>query len=140
MSQITINGATHHFLTEQQNLVLATIRRDGSPQISPLWYLWDGKTFVMSTIDTTAKWLNLQRDSRCSGCVDEPGTGRMVVAYGTAVLQADSVWEDTSRLVAKYYPGDPVGADRHVERLRSGPRRVLIRLQPSRLLTRKLDQ
>jgi len=34
-----INPAVEAFLEKQPNVVLSTIRRDGSPQISPLWYL-----------------------------------------------------------------------------------------------------
>ena len=84
MSEVTVDAATQAFLDRQTNLILATIRKDGTPQVSPLWYLWTKGTFVLSTNDKTAKWWNLQRDPRCSVCVDDPESGQMVVGYGVA--------------------------------------------------------
>ena len=86
------------FLNSQRNLVLGTLRGDGSPQASPVWYLWTGDAFVISTITATAKWWNLKRDPRASICVDDPESGQMVVAYGTATLEDDDVWDLTAAL------------------------------------------
>ncbi|MCH7642831.1 MAG: pyridoxamine 5'-phosphate oxidase family protein, partial [Chloroflexi bacterium] len=71
---ITISAGTRAFLESQRNLVLGTVRKDGSPQASPVWYLWTGDAFVISTISATAKWWNLKRVPRCSWCVDDPET------------------------------------------------------------------
>ena len=79
---VRVSDETRTFLESQRNLVLGTLRRDGARQASPVWYLWTGDAFVISTISATAKWWNLKRDPRCSVCVDDPETGRMVVAYG----------------------------------------------------------
>ncbi len=97
------------FLEKQPNLVLGTIRKDGSPQASPVWYLWTGSSFLISTVDTAAKWKNLQRDPRCSVCVDDPATGQMIVAYGKTELTTESV-EDQTR-VLQVLPGR-AGANR----------------------------
>ena len=131
---------TEWFLETQPNLVLGTVRGDGSPQLSPVWYLWTGNTFLISTIDTTAKWKNLLRDPRCSVCVDDPETGRMVVGYGLAELRVDNVRLPTRAIVDKYYPGDAEGADAHVERIfTSGDTRVLIDVVPDKIIARRLD-
>ena len=132
--------ATHEFLARQPDLVLATVRSDGSPQLSPLWYLWTGEEFLISTIEATAKWANLLKDARCSVCVDLASTGQMVVAYGVATLQTDSVWDPTYDLVAKYYPGDTAATEAHMERIWAGPKRVLIRVRPDKMITRKIDE
>ena len=132
---------TERFLRGQPNLVLGTTRRDGSPQSSPLWYLWTGVSFLMSTVSWTAKWHNLRRDPRCSVCVDDPETGRMVVAYGEAELHEGDVRERTRGIVDKYYPFDPAAADAHMERIFTSPDpRVLIEVAPTRLIARRLDQ
>lgn len=130
------------FLHRQPNLVLGTIRRDGSPQASPVWYLWTGTSFLVSTIQATAKWANLRRDPRCSVCVDDPDTGRMVVAYGRAVLHLGPVEGRTRPLVEKYYPGDRAAADAHMRRIfaADAPRRVLIEVEPEQLIARRLDR
>lgn len=139
----SVGPETEKFLAAQPNLVLGTIRRDGSPQASPLWYLWDGGRFLVSTIRRTAKWANLVRDPRCSVCVDEPETGRMVVAYGSAdLIEGEGVRAITRDLVAKYYPGNPGSTDGHMERIFGGdaPERVLIAVRPDRIIPRRLDE
>lgn len=135
-----LNPTAASFLERRPNLILGTIRKDGSPQASPLWYLWTGSSFLMSTVDTTAKWANLQRDPRCSVCVDDPETGQMVVAYGEAKLKTDEVEDETRALLAKYYPGDPERAEEHMRRIFAGSsRRVLIEVLPDEMITRKLE-
>ena len=127
------------FLASQRNLILGTTRSDGAPQLTPVWFLWTGTSFLISTIDTTAKWANLIRDNRCSTCVDDPDTGRMVVAYGEAALRTQNVELDTRRLVSKYYPGDLEGTDAHMTRIFDGRHnRMLIDVVPNRLITRCL--
>lgn len=128
------------FLESQRNLVLGTLRKDGSPQASPVWYLWNGDAFVISTITATAKWWNLKRDPRASICVDDPATGQMVIAYGDAVLELDDIWDRTRDLVAKYYLDDPDQVDPHMESIFEGQTRVLITVKPDNLITRSPDE
>lgn len=135
MSEVTVDAATQAFLDRQTNLILATIRKDGTPQVSPLWYLWTKGTFVLSTNDKTAKWWNLQRDPRCSVCVDDPESGQMVVGYGVAELDGGDVWDRTWELVAKYRKPEDVQG--HMDRI-FRQRRVLITVLPDRLITRQL--
>jgi PPOX class probable F420-dependent enzyme len=138
--QPEIGPEAEALLATTHNLVLGTTRRDGSPQLSPVWYLWTDGSLLISTIDTTAKWANLQRDRRCSACVDEPATGKMIVAYGEANLRVEDVEPDTRRLVAKYYPGEPDLVDAHMDRIfNSSDTRVIIDLVPNRIITRRLD-
>ena len=66
MTGSEITPSVEKFLTEQPNLILATIHRSGEPQLSPVWYLWRDGAFFVSTNTTTAKWMNLVRDQRCS--------------------------------------------------------------------------
>ncbi|MBT5318956.1 MAG: PPOX class F420-dependent oxidoreductase [Chloroflexi bacterium] len=128
------------FLESQRNLVLGTLRKDGSPQASPVWYLWNGDAFVISTITATAKWWNLKRDPRASICVDDPATGQMVIAYGDAILELDDIWDRTRDLVAKYYLDDPDQVDPHMESIFKGQTRVLITVKPDNLITRSPDE
>ncbi|HJM54458.1 MAG TPA: TIGR03618 family F420-dependent PPOX class oxidoreductase [Dehalococcoidia bacterium] len=137
MRPIEIDTETTSFLKSQRNLVLGTTRRDGSPQASPVWYLWTGSAFVISTISATAKWWNLKRDPRASICVDDPESGRMVVAYGVAMLEEDDIWDRTRELVARYYPDQPEQVAPHMERIFEGQKRVLITVEPDNIITRR---
>lgn len=131
--------AADAFLRDRPTATLSTIRRDGSPQASVVWYLWDGDEFVISTIHTTAKWRNLRRDPRCSLCIEDPETGQMVVAYGVARLNDGEVRDRTLELVDRYY-GDSAKTDAHMKRIFGTDDRVLILLSPTRFVTRRLEE
>ena len=125
------------FLQQRPTATLGTIMRDGSPQASVLWYLWDSGEFVMSTIHSTAKWRNLMRDARCSVCIEDPDSGRMVVAYGDAQLVDTDVRARTRTIVNRYYD-DAADTNAHMNRIFAAGDRVLIVIRPRRVVTRKL--
>jgi PPOX class probable F420-dependent enzyme len=62
---------------------LATIKKDGSPHIIPIWFILDVQKdqarrgmrdivfIVFTTYDGSLKALNIQRDNRVSICVDD---------------------------------------------------------------------
>ncbi len=133
----TIDPAVDDLLRDMEHVVLGTLMSDGAPQASTLWYLWTGSEFVMSTRPTTAKWINLTRDPRCSVCVDDPSTGRMVVAYGNAELIEDDVYDMTKAITDKYYPDAPELSQLHLDQI-FVKKRTLIVLKPDRIVTRKV--
>ena len=58
------------FLTEQKILRLATVGKNKTPHISPVWYRYCGKKFYIGTNTSRQKVKNLKRNSRVSFCVD----------------------------------------------------------------------
>ena len=75
------------FLKEHRLGVLATGRRDGSPQQALIAYDFDGNDAVITTRAPSAKAHNLSRQPRASLCVtDGP---RFVVIYGHADVITD---------------------------------------------------
>jgi len=58
------------FIRHNHRAVLATRRRDGSPQLSPVLVVVDADSrVVISTRETAMKTLNLRRDPHASVCV-----------------------------------------------------------------------
>jgi PPOX class probable F420-dependent enzyme len=51
---------------------LATIRPDGSPQSSVMWFAWDGQRIRFSHTTTRQKYRNLLADGRVSFHVQDP--------------------------------------------------------------------
>lgn len=49
---------------------IATVNQDGVPTISPVWYTWDGESFLVITKERTGLVKNLRRDPRCGLLVD----------------------------------------------------------------------
>ena len=73
---------------EQHRAVLATTRRDGTPQLSPVSVGVDGAgLIVISTRQTAYKTKNLRRDPRAYLCVLPDGFfGRWIQISGTAEI------------------------------------------------------
>jgi nitroimidazol reductase NimA-like FMN-containing flavoprotein (pyridoxamine 5'-phosphate oxidase superfamily) len=76
---------------------LATVKKDGSPHVIPIWFVLDGGKdqarkrmgdIVFAIYDSSVESLNIQRDNRVSICVDDqipqfsfvtiPGTAKIV--------------------------------------------------------------
>ena len=60
----------NQFLAEERTCRIATVNRDGSPHVSPLWFVWDGEALWLNSIVKSQRWTNLTRDPRVSVIVD----------------------------------------------------------------------
>ncbi|GLY13507.1 PPOX class F420-dependent oxidoreductase [Kineosporia rhizophila] len=64
---------SHQDLLERANFAhLATIRPDGSPQSSVMWFAWDGETLKLTHTKNRQKFANLQHEPRVSFSVLDP--------------------------------------------------------------------
>jgi PPOX class probable F420-dependent enzyme len=115
-------------LATTANAMVATIRRDGSVQLSPNWYLWTGDAILVSTTSSTAKVHNIRRDPRVTVCIDEAKTGSYVTITGRAeLIEDDRVLALTQALLAKYVSEAEVMP--HWERINRNHNRVIIRVE-----------
>ncbi|MGY1827461.1 MULTISPECIES: PPOX class F420-dependent oxidoreductase [unclassified Blastococcus] len=76
------------FVAEQRWGVLATIKRDGRPQLSNVGYAWDDGLIRVSVTADRAKTRNLQRDPRVTLHVASKDFWTWVAVEGTAELTA----------------------------------------------------
>lgn len=121
------------FLRAMPNAIVGTYRREAGPNMSPLWYLWTGEEFWISTLTWTAKVKNLRRDPRMSLCIDDPVGGEYVTAYGRAqIVGDDTVRERTLQLIRKYRAEEDVLP--HWERIAAD--RVILILRPDEMVWR----
>jgi PPOX class probable F420-dependent enzyme len=128
----TVSQALEAYLKEPFHGIAATNRRDGTPQLTPIWFDWDGTTIRFSTPGGTAKNVNIRRDNRIAICIDDPGPGRrFVTLYGKAELDEnpETIADHIRRIRAKYgYAGETT-----VESVRSEGR-LLISFQPEKIV------
>ena len=82
--------AARDFIRSNHHAVLATTRRDGHPQLSPVTVGVDDEGYaVMSSRETAMKVKNLRRDPRASLCVMNDGFfGEWVQVEGPAEVVA----------------------------------------------------
>ena len=121
------------FLRRMPNAIVACHRREAAPNLAPLWFLWTGTEFWISTVTWTARVKNLRRDLRMSLCIDDPISGDYVTAYGRArIIEDDTVRERTLELIRKYR--DEVDVLPHWERIKDD--RVILALEPDEMVWR----
>jgi PPOX class probable F420-dependent enzyme len=77
------------FLAEPRNVVVAGIRRDGRPHVSPNWFYWDGEKFYISTTRDRVKYAIFRRDPRVELLVDDSAGFRAVLVSGTVEIRED---------------------------------------------------
>ena len=84
---------------------LTTVATDGTPQSSPIWYLWDGTEFLIYSIES-ARARNIRRSARVSVHLDSDGLGGdIVVVEGVARIDSDAPSAaDNGEYLAKYKP------------------------------------
>ncbi|KAF6249777.1 MAG: pyridoxamine 5'-phosphate oxidase family protein, partial [Nitrosopumilus sp. YT1] len=58
------------FLKSQKVLRLATISKNKTPHIAPVWYLYSGKKIYIGTNTRTNKAKNVKSNKRVAFCVD----------------------------------------------------------------------
>jgi PPOX class probable F420-dependent enzyme len=77
------------FLAEPRNIVVAGIRRDDRPHLSPNWFYWDGERFYVSTTRSRVKYAIFRRDPRAQLLVDDPTSFRAVLVPATVEIRED---------------------------------------------------
>src|SRR5581483_8864048 len=123
------------FLAERHTLIVANIRHNGWPQLTTVWYRWDGEAFWISTNRDRAKYKNIARDPRVTVLVDDPPNETSVAGYGRAeVVAHDAQAYDGALAIVSRYVDDPVG---YLAARQDEPR-ALIRIRPDELVSWKL--
>ena len=123
------------FLAESRIAVMATINRDGTPQLTPNWYYYDGMVLTFITAKERLKYLNLKRDNRMSVCIyAAPMASDYVVIKGRATLKDQGMWDEARRIMVRYVPEHEI--DEHLDLWKTQPR-VLVTVTPTRISSRR---
>lgn len=127
-------------LRRHRNALIATTGADGAPQLTPVWYLWDGVALLASVPGWTVKVANIRREPRTAICVDDEVAGCYATLTGTATIvdgtpsDREAVRAATWPLLLKYLPEGEAAV--RWERIDADRDRVVIRLEPTRILWR----
>ena len=123
-----------HFLSASRIAVMATIAKDGVPQLTPNWYRYDGQVLTFITTKERQKYFNLQRDDRISVCVyADPGASEYVVMSGTATISDQDIWDEARRIAERYV--EPEHVDEYIERWKQQPR-IIVTVTPRHIRSR----
>lgn len=68
-------------LQNEEVIWLTTVRADQLPQPSPVWFLWDGETFLIYSIADKPKLRNIARNSKVALNLNSDEHGYDVVVF-----------------------------------------------------------
>jgi PPOX class probable F420-dependent enzyme len=119
---------SHRDLLKADTAILATIGRNGFPQVTALWFLFDEDGMVRLSLNTLRqKVKNLREHSECSlFIIDRTNPSRTLEIRARAEIRSDEDYKFADILGKKY------GADlRKIDRV--GESRVVVTLIPIRV-------
>jgi PPOX class probable F420-dependent enzyme len=118
------------FLAEPRNIVIAGVRRDGTPHLTPNWFYWDGQRFYVSTTRNRAKYAIFKRDPRAQLLVDDSTGFRAVMVPGTVEIREDIAAElPRFRAIREKHGMKVLGDEEHLRSLADDDR-VLLAITP----------
>jgi PPOX class probable F420-dependent enzyme len=131
MSEPAFSKRQRTFLEKARIGRLATIRRDGTPHIAPVWFMVEGDAVLILTDRGSQKHRNIERDPRVEFCIDdEQAPYHTVIVRGRVTVEEPRgpAWRFS---LAVHYLG-PEGGRRYVESTPAGDE-VLLRIQAERV-------
>jgi PPOX class probable F420-dependent enzyme len=128
---------------------LATVKKDGSSHIVPIWFVLDGSNkngngdrkdgdIIFTTNGSSVKAKNIERDNRVSICVDDQTPPfSFVIVYGTAKIhhyRQNELFRFATRIARRY-----MGKDKAEDygRRNSAEGEVLVRIKAKRIIAEK---
>jgi len=125
-----MDGDQRAFLESRKWAVLATGRRDGSPQVSTVGYVLDEEGRLLLSVKAfTAKWKNALRQPKVALVVNDDR--KQCVVYGTAAgIDADPERATLTALVFERLSGTPAPTGEAFQKLLDDQQRTILRVTP----------
>ena len=111
---------------------LATTMKDGSPHVTPIWYVLEGGKLIINTTTTRVKYFNIKRDSRVCFLVDDGYP--YVIIFGRARVAKERDANGDIEALAIRYTGEEAGRKSARERYWK-QERVSIEITPERVVS-----
>lgn len=116
--------------------VLATLRRDGSPHIVPVWFRWNAGAVTIWTTETRVWVRNLLRDPRVAFSVqtfEEPYPAVMMRGGATVATANDAATVEQAHAIARRYLA-PEDVEDYVNRW--SELRTIVTITPDHIVSR----
>jgi PPOX class probable F420-dependent enzyme len=125
----TIPEKFRDLLTKKAFAHLGTVMPDGSPQVTPVWFDFDGTHVRINSAKGRVKDKNMRRNGRVALAIQDPENPYRYLAVRGRVEEITEAGADAhiDSLAKKY-----LGQDRYPNR-RAGEVRVIYRIRPERV-------
>ena len=122
-------------LTGTRTAKVATVRRDGQPHVTPIWFVMDGDELVFTTGRSSVKGRALLRDGRICLCVDDERPPYAFVMIEGIVTLLDDL--EQLRYWATRIGGRYMGDERAEEygARNSVPGELVVRVRPTHVVS-----
>jgi PPOX class probable F420-dependent enzyme len=104
---VKLDSKVESFLNGTHFAKLATLNKSGSPQLTPIWYMYDGGKIIINTAAGRVKHRNVLRDPRVALLVDEEY--RYVSISGRARVAKERDPNKDIETLAMKYTGEQKG-------------------------------
>jgi PPOX class probable F420-dependent enzyme len=121
------------FLSESNIARIATVKPDGSPHVTPVWYLWENNQLLILIMKGSVKESNIKQKKKVAVTVDSntaPNKG--VIIEGTAKIE--ELTEEIERRICQRYLKKE-NLDEYLELSHGYYPQILIRIQPEKIIT-----
>jgi hypothetical protein len=127
------------FLGSERTCRAATVRGDGRPHVTPLWFVWDGSSLWLNSIVKSQRWTDIAGNPALSVVIDAGGPYDEL--RGVELSGSVTVVGDAPRTAG---PGDPrlAGPERLWAEKYSGTttyvpdgRHAWLRLEPDKIVS-----
>jgi PPOX class probable F420-dependent enzyme len=124
-----INDKVIKLFSEKNLVFIATIMKDGSPQLSPVWANYDDGFILVNTAEGRIKHKNILRDPRVAvSVVSKNNPLDMTTIRGTVVeIISDTEYHHADKLTQQY-----MGRE-HYPFKRDDEKRIILKIQPSKV-------
>ena len=122
-----LSAKARALLQERRFAVLGTINKDGSPQLTTMWYLLDGDVILMNTKAGRTKERNMRRDPRIAVCIED-GYSYVTISGTVEMIDDPQIAQRDIHRLAVRYDGEE-SARRQMEEQFSKETRVTLHLK-----------
>ena len=128
-----MDDSVKQLLTGKSFAFVATLMKDGTPQITPSWIDFDGKSILINTAEGRVKQKNVLRNpSVAISIVDQNNPYVMLTIRGKVIEQTTNGADDHIDKLAKRY----LGVDKYPFRSQN-ERRIILKVHPDKVFYSK---
>jgi len=132
-NDVTITDEIAKLLQGKNFAFVATLMKDGSPQITPTWIDLENNMILVNTAEDRVKHRNIVRDPRVAvSIIDQTNPYNMVTIQGKVIEQTTKGADEHIDKLAKKY----LGVDKYPFRTPT-EKRIILRIRPDKVFHMK---